>query len=90
LLSQHVLTFADEEDISDEMLSPLLLRIAVNSRMVAYVGSTAKPSAGGLKLDFDRFRRDIEDVIREAKKDAEAFIARAKEPLAEAELEEED
>jgi hypothetical protein len=78
LRSQHVLTLAEEEDISDGMLSPLLLRIAVNSRVVAYVGSTAKPSGGG----FDRFRHDIEDVIRETKKDAEAFIARAKESLA--------
>jgi hypothetical protein len=89
-LTQHVLKFAEDEDISDEMLSPLLLRIATSSRMVGYVGSTAKPSAGGLKLDLDRFRRLIDDLIREAKKDAEGFIARAKASIAAAELGEDE
>jgi hypothetical protein len=41
LLSQHVVKFAEDEDISDEMLSPLLLRIAITSRMV---GSARPPS----------------------------------------------
>jgi hypothetical protein len=90
LLSQHLLKFAEDEGISDEMLSPLLLRIAMTSRMVGYIASTAKPSAGGLKLDLDRFRRDVEDVIRETKKDAEGFIARAKEEIAAAELDEDE
>jgi hypothetical protein len=90
LLSQHVVKFAEDEDISDEMLSPLLLRIAITSRMVGYLASTAKPSAGGLKLDLDRFRRDVEDVIRETKKDAEAFIAHTKASIAAAELDEDD
>ena len=90
LLSQHVVKFADEEDIPDEMLAPLLLRIAVTSRMVGYVASTAKPSAGGLKLDLDRFRRDVDDIVRETKKDAEGFIARAKEEIAAAELDEDE
>ena len=89
-LSQHVLKFADDEDIPDEILSALLLRIAMTSRMVGYVASTAKPSAGGLKLDLDRFRRDVEDVIRETKKDAEGFIAQAKEEIAAAKLDEDE
>lgn len=42
LLSQHVVKFADDEDIPDEMLSALLLRIAMTSRMVGYVATTAK------------------------------------------------
>jgi hypothetical protein len=90
LLSQHVVKFAEDQDISDEMLSPLLLRIAITSRMVGYLGTTAKPSAGGLKLDLDRFRRNVEDVIRETKKDAEAFIAHTKATIAAAELDEDD
>jgi hypothetical protein len=90
LLSQHVVKFADDEDISDEMLSALLLRIAMTSRMVGYIATTAKPSAGGLKLDLDRFRRDVEDVVRETKKDAEAFIAHTKASIAAAELDEDD
>jgi hypothetical protein len=76
LLSQHLLKFAEDEDIPDEMLSPRLLRIAMTLRMVGYIASTAKPSARGLKLDLDRFRRDVEDVIRETKKDADGFITR--------------
>jgi hypothetical protein len=90
LLSQQILTFAEDEDITDEMLSPLLLRVAVTTRMVSYFASTAKPSAGGLKLDLDRFRREIDDLIRETKKDAEGFIARAKEEIAAAELDEDE
>jgi hypothetical protein len=88
LLSQHVVKFAEDEDIPDEMLSPLLLRIALTSRMVGYLASTAKPSAGGLKLDLDRFRRDVDDIIRETKKDAEEFIAHAKASIAAAALDE--
>ena len=90
LLSQHVVKFADDEDIPDEMLSALLLRIAMTSRMVGYVATTAKPSAGGLKLDLDRFRRDVENVIRETKKDAEAFVAHTMASIAAAELDEDD
>jgi hypothetical protein len=90
LLSDHIVKFAEDQDISDEMLSPLLLRIAITSRMVGYVATTAKPSTGGLKLDLDRFRRDVEDVIRETKKDAEAFIAHTKASIAAAELDEDE
>jgi hypothetical protein len=90
LLSQHVVKFADEEDIPDEMLAPLLLRIAATSRMVGYVASTAKPSAGGLKLDLDRFRRDVDDIVRETKKDAEGVVARTMASIAAAELDEDE
>jgi hypothetical protein len=90
VLSQHLVKFADDEDVPDEMLAVLLLRIAITSRMVGYVATTAKPSAGGLKLDLDRFRRDIEDIIRETKKDAEAFIAHTKASIAAAELDEDE
>jgi hypothetical protein len=40
------------------------------------------------KTRLDRFRRDVEDVIRETKKDAEAFIAHTKASIAAAELDE--
>ena len=90
LLSQHLLKFAEDEDIPDEMLALLLLRIAITSRMLGYVASTAKPSAGGLKLDLDRFRRLIDDLIRETKKDAEGVVARAKEEIAAAERDEDE
>src|SRR6202035_24715 len=90
ILNQRVLDFADDEEVDDEMLWPLLLRLALTSRMVAYAANAAKPSGGGLKLDLDRFRRDIEDLIRAAKKDADLFIAQAKEAGASAEQEEDE
>ena len=90
LLHQRVVEFAEEEDIADELLSPLLLRLALTSRMVAYAATAAKPSGGGLKLDLDRFRRDIEDLIRATKKDADQFIAHARESMAAAELDEDE
>ena len=49
----------------------------------------AKPSGGGLKLDLDRFRRDADELIREMKKDADHFIAEARESMA-AELDEDE
>jgi len=90
ILFQRVVEFAAEEEVGDELLSPLLLRLALTSRMVAYTATAAKPSGGGLKLDLDRFRRDIEDLIRETKKDADRFIAQAKESMAAAELGEDE
>ena len=79
ILFQRVLEFADEEDVADDILPLLLLRVSATMRMMAYAVSVAKPSGTGLKLDLDRFRRDADDLIREMKKDADAFIARAKE-----------
>jgi len=90
ILFQRVVEFAEEEGVSDELLSPLLLRLSLTSRMMAYAATAAKPSSGGLKLDLDRFRRDIEDLIRAAKKDADGFIAHAKESMAAAELDEDE
>jgi hypothetical protein len=88
LLSQRVFEFAAEEDIPDELLSPLLFRLSLTSRMVAYAAEAAKPSGAGLKLDLDRFRRDIDNIVRETKKDADRFIAHARESIAAAELDE--
>jgi hypothetical protein len=90
ILMERVGEFAEEEEVADGLLSPLLLRLALTTRMVDYAATAAKPSGSGLKLDLDRFRRDIEDLIRAAKKDADLFIAQAKESLAAAELEEDE
>jgi hypothetical protein len=88
MLSQHVIEFAEEEEVTDELLSALLFRLSLTSRMVTYARTAAKPSGAGLKLDLDRFRRDIDNIIRETKKDADRFIAQAKESIAAAELDE--
>jgi hypothetical protein len=52
---------------------------------MVYAQNAAKPSAGGLKLDLDRFGRDIETLLRESKKGADRIIAEAKEAIAAAE-----
>jgi hypothetical protein len=90
LLFERVSEFADDEEVPDELLPLLLLRLSVTMRMMAYSTSVAKPSAGGLKLDLDRFRQDADDLIREMKKDAEGFITRAKEAIAAAAAEAEE
>jgi hypothetical protein len=90
LLFQRVSEFADEEDVADDILALLLLRLSATMRMMAYVVSVAKPSGGGLKLDLDRFRRDADELIREMKKDADRFIAQAEESMASDELDEDE
>jgi hypothetical protein len=90
LLFQNIEEFAEEEDVADELLALLLLRLALTMRMTTYAATAAKPSGGGLKLDLDRFRRDIEDLIRVTKKDADRFIAEAKEAMAAAEPDEDE
>jgi hypothetical protein len=90
ILVRRIGEFAEEEDVADEILAPLLLRLALTMRMVAYAATAAKPSGGGLKLDLDRFRRDIEDLIRATKKEADRFVAQAKESMAQAELDEDE
>ena len=89
-LHQLVQDYADEHDLSDEIASLLLLNISVRMRMVSYALETEKPSGSGLKLDLDRFRREIDECVRAAKKDADAFIAEAKVARAAAERELQD
>ena len=89
-LFERVSEFAEDEDIDDELLSMLLFRLSLTTRMMAYAEHAAKPSAGGLKLDLDRFGRDIETHLRESKKDAERFITEAKASIAAGEREEDE
>ena len=59
-------------------------------RMMNYVESVAKPSGGGLKLDLDRFHRDIEDLVRELKKNADRFVTESRQAIAAAKLGEDE
>ncbi len=90
LLFQRVSEFADEEDVADDILPLLLLRLSATNAHDGLRGVGGQPSGGGLKLDLDRFRRDADELIREMKKDADSFIARAKESLAADELGEDE
>jgi hypothetical protein len=79
-----VTEIAQEEDLSFETLALLLVDLGIFSRMIEYVATTPKPSAGGLKLDLDRFRREIDDFVRGCKRDAEDFISSSHGMLVEA------
>ena len=81
--------YMDDLEVPEAIISHVLLNISFNMRMVAYVIDTEKPSAGGLKLDLDRMRNEIEQILRESKKGAEGFIKSAKTAIAEAEKENE-
>jgi hypothetical protein len=82
-----VSNYMDDLDIPEAIMSHVLLSLAVNMRMVAYVIDTEKPSSAGLKLDLDRMRSEVEQLLREVKKGAEAYVKSAKAAVAEAEKE---
>jgi hypothetical protein len=77
--------FADKHDLSFAMMALLLIDIGVSSRMIDYVFSVEKPSPLGLRLDLDRFQREIGDFLRSSKKTAEGFIEATMKALDEAE-----
>ena len=83
--NQHVEEFAREHDVPDGLLSVLTQRTSLTLRMAGYVTSVENPSGAGLKLDLDRFRRELDDAIRAAKKGADEFVAMAKAAMAEEE-----
>ena len=83
LLHAQISEFAEEHDLPVGALSPMLLDLAVTSRMMDYVLSVAKPSAAGLKLDLDRMRREVEDFMRDCKRGADEFIDRARDVVEE-------
>jgi hypothetical protein len=89
-LHQLIQDYMDEHDLSDELTSLMLLNMSVRMRMVGYAIETEKPSGSGLRLDLDRFRREVDDCIRAAKKEADHFIAEAKAAWAAAENEAEE
>ena len=87
LLHAHISDFAEEHDLPVGALSPLLLDIAVTTRMTDYALAMEKPSASGLKLDLDRMTRDVQDFVRDCKRHADEFIAQTKNAIREAEAE---
>jgi len=89
-LHQLIQGYMDEHDLSDETGSLMLLEISVRMHTVGYALETETPSAAGLKLGLDRLRREIDNLIRDAKKNAEHLIATAKTLRAAAENESED
>ena len=84
---QFIEKYSEEHDLVEEMMSLVLLNLCIKLRMVGYGLYTEKPSVAGLKLDLDRFQRDMDGGLRAAKKDADRFIAEVKTARAAAESE---
>jgi len=82
-LNARLQEFAEEHDLPDGVLAALLIDMALIARAMEYMSSVEKPSGSGLRLDLDRFHRDIDEVMRATKKSADALIAEAKQAMAE-------
>jgi hypothetical protein len=88
MLYAHISDFAEEHDLPIGALSPLLVELTVLTRMTDYALSVAKPSASGLKLELDRMRRDVDQVVRNCKQNADEFLAHSKDAIREAQEQE--
>ncbi len=87
VLLEHIEEFIQEEDIGESYVVDLLVDAAVRLRMAAYGMYVEKPSVGGLKLDLDRFRQDVDELVRDAKRGADGYIDLVKETRARQESE---
>ena len=78
VIHQMIEAYQEGHDLDDIAVSMMLVTIGLNMRMTAYALNVDKPSSTGLRLDLDRFKRDIDELFRGAKKNAEEFIETAK------------
>jgi hypothetical protein len=60
----------DERGLDEHEIVPLLLDAAYHFRAVGYVVETTKPSEAGLRMDFDRLRKLVDEVHRDYRKNA--------------------
>jgi len=86
--NEHVHEFAQDRDLNDAIVSMLALRLSLATRMFDYMMSTEKPSGSGLRLELERFGREVEESVRAMRKSADEYVAQAKQAIAEAEAEE--
>ena len=82
--------FSQEHDVPPAILSMLALELSLTTRMVDYVVSVEKPSGAGLKRELERFGREVEQLVRDARKRADEFVAGSREAIAQARAEEND
>jgi hypothetical protein len=77
-LYERIADYMDETEIGEAYVAQLLLEAMIRMRMEAYAIDVEKPSVAGLKLDLDRLQRQVDELVREAKKGAEDFIREVK------------
>jgi hypothetical protein len=80
-----VLDYMDEEEIDEAYVAQLLMDAMIRMRMTAYGLGVESPSVGGLRMDLDRLKDEVNAFLREAKKGAEEYIVHVKEMRAAAE-----
>ena len=78
-----VLDYLDEHEVDEGTAVFGLVGIALSIAMSGYAMSVDKPSVGGLRMALDRLGKDVAELIREAKKDAESFLAETRAALEE-------
>ena len=69
-----VLDYVEENEVPEETAIFTLVQLAVSMHMATYMGSVEKPSVTGLKMELDRFGKEIDDMLREAKNGAAEFV----------------
>jgi hypothetical protein len=85
VIYDYLSDFMDEHEVDQLYVAEILMDIVLGLRMTAYGVTVENPSVAGLKLELDRLGRDLDDMVREAKKGAEGFIRETKALRAEAE-----
>jgi hypothetical protein len=73
-LYEMIYEYADDEGLEEGFLAHLILDLAVSTRLNAYAAETDEPNEDGLKANLDAFVGEVGDLVREAKKEAGAFI----------------
>jgi hypothetical protein len=85
LLGQHMDEFIEAHEVPAGMMAQMLMELSISLRMADYVLAVEKPSGSGLRIELDRFGREIADVVRTSKKSADEFVEASKQALAEEE-----
>jgi hypothetical protein len=78
-LYELVCEYMDDSELDELAMTQLLTDVALRMRMVGYGMEAEKPTAAGLKLDLDRYRRELDELIGDCKKGAEDFIEKVQE-----------
>jgi hypothetical protein len=81
-LFELVSEYVDKHDLEEGYVAQLLLDLTLNMRMAAYAMGVESPSVAGLRLDLDRWQREVVGFVREAKKEAESYIQTFKDATA--------
>ena len=74
-LLRRIAEFSEEKELPDEILARMLLHAALHITTVGYVLSEEKPTARGLRRQFDRFYDTCGDFVNGFKQIAAETLA---------------